>query len=87
MNGESFLTEAEWATCDDPLRMLDAIREVALPAELRQFAVICCEPLFAVLDDDGRYAVSVATRLARGEATEAERARAEYALSGRELQR
>jgi hypothetical protein len=67
----------EWATCGDPLRMLDAIRDTAPAQQLRQFAVICCEPLLAVLDEDGRRAVRVAARLARGQATESERAEAE----------
>jgi hypothetical protein len=74
------MTDAEWAACDDPLQMLDAVRGIAHPADLRRFAVCCCEPLLVVLDEEGRWAVNVANRLARGEATEAERAHAENAV-------
>jgi hypothetical protein len=71
------VTNDEWAVCDEPLLMLDAVRDTAQPQTLRRFAVICCEPLLAVLDQDGRWAINTANRLAHGEATEAERAQAE----------
>ncbi len=74
------MTDAEWASCADPLLMLEAVRGIAQPQALRRFAVVCCEPLLPVLDEDGRRAVHVANRLARGDATEAERAEAECAV-------
>lgn len=74
------MTASEWDSCDDPLRLLDAIRGRTDPVALRRFAVACCEPVRGLLDEDGRAAVAVAERLAGGRASEAERAAAEQAV-------
>ena len=74
------MTPSEWDRCDDPLRLLDAIRDRAEPVAFRRFAVACCEPIRELLDEAGRAAVAVAERLARGMASEAERAAAEQSV-------
>lgn len=74
------MTASEWEGCDDPLRLLDVVRDRADPVALRWFAVACCELVRELLDEPGRAAVAVTERLARGQASEAERAAAEQAV-------
>jgi hypothetical protein len=57
--------------------MLDAFAGHTRGDELRRFAVACYESVWDMLDESARASVKVAARLARGEATEAERVAAE----------
>lgn len=74
------MTSDEWDGCDDPLRLLDAIRGQADPVALRRLAVVCCGAVRELLDEAGRAAVAVAERLALGAASDPERAAAEQAV-------
>ncbi len=70
------MTEAEWATCNNPKEMLIflADRRKASDRKLRLFACACFRRVWAALPDPhGRAAVEVAERYADGLATEAER--------------
>jgi hypothetical protein len=59
------MTEAEWRACDDPARMLRAVRLRATPRKLRLFAAACCRLVWDRLPGDHvRQAVETAERYA-----------------------
>jgi len=61
------MTEADWWACDDPIRMLGALRGRTSERTLRLFAVACCRSIWNLLDDDrSRSAVAVAEQYADG---------------------
>jgi hypothetical protein len=61
------MTGAEWLTCDDPVRMLNALPGGISERKLRLFGVACCRAIWVLLDDDrSRTAVAVAEQLADG---------------------
>jgi hypothetical protein len=61
------MTEDEWWACDDPMRMLDALRGRISARKLRLFGVACCRNIWDLLDDDrSRAAVAVAEQYADG---------------------
>ncbi len=67
------LTDAGWAICTNPSRMLAALGGRADDQSLRLFAVACCRRIDAlILDERSRRAVDVAKRWADGEASEDE---------------
>jgi hypothetical protein len=78
------MTEAEWQACQEPQRMLNALRGRVSERKLRLFAVACCRRLWHLFDDPrSRIAVEVAESLADGlardEDREAARAAAQHA--------
>jgi hypothetical protein len=71
------MTEAEWLSCDDPERMLEALRGRALGRKVRLFMAACCRRVwhdFEVGEEQDRQAaVEVAERYADGLASDDER--------------
>src|SRR5262245_60081072 len=73
------MTEQEWAECTDPYPMLKFLKGKASDRKLRLFAVACCRQIWHLIKDrDSRLAVEIAEQYADGEASEGERAGAEY---------
>lgn len=67
------VTEAEWLTCADPQRMMDALQGGISLRKLRLFSVACCRQVWhLLLDDRSRHAVEIAEQLADGLASEAD---------------
>lgn len=81
------MTEAEWASCTDPVRMLGALRDGGMACEtrkLRLFAAACCRRAWRLLDAGGRAAVEVSERFADGSAGHEELEAAVWANTGRQ---
>jgi hypothetical protein len=67
------MTEAEWASCNDPGQMLRFLRGRISDRQVRLFLVACCRGIFHVIEDErARAMVDVGERLAAGSATPAE---------------
>jgi hypothetical protein len=65
------VTESEWLTCDDPVRMLAFLGPRASDRKHRPHLCAGCRQMWHMLYDDGsRMAVEVAERYADGNATE-----------------
>lgn len=76
------MTEAEWASCDDPNAMLEYLRAAgrASDRKLRLFACACCYRIRGLpVDPRGQMAVETAEQFADGRCGEAERRRASEA--------
>jgi hypothetical protein len=71
------MTEAEWLTCPDPLRMLEYLEGRISPRKLRLFACGCCRRLWRVWrfpdDEFARVVIERAERYADGQASDLER--------------
>jgi hypothetical protein len=64
------VTEREWDGCDDPAKMLEALRGKASERKLRLFAVACCRRIWHLLPNARvRNGIEVAERFADGLAT------------------
>jgi hypothetical protein len=55
------MTERDWSTCNDPLRMLTALRGKATPRKLRLLACACCRRLYEGKLADARSGAAVET--------------------------
>jgi hypothetical protein len=69
------MTEADWQSCADPVRMLGAVRDWRKITErkARLFVVACCRRIWHLAADDrSRFAVEVGERFADGLASEDE---------------
>jgi len=67
------MTEAEWLTCTEPVKMLKATKSRLKHRKLRLFAVACSRRIQgSLLDPRSRAAIDVAERFADGEAHETE---------------
>jgi len=65
------MTEAEWLTCTDPIRMVKAARARMRHRKLRLFAVACCHRIEDLLPDPrSRMAIAAAEQHADGAITE-----------------
>jgi hypothetical protein len=58
------MTEAEWLTCREPLRMLEAVRGTASERKLRLFALACYRRVWHRLGEARRKVIEVAERYA-----------------------
>jgi hypothetical protein len=59
------MTETDWLTCSDPIRMLEFVREAATARQLRLFQVACCRRIWQfVTDPDSRALVELIERAA-----------------------
>jgi hypothetical protein len=60
------MTEQDWSTCNDPARMLTALRGKATPRKLRLLACACCRRLYEtrLVDERSGAAVETAERYA-----------------------
>jgi len=64
------MTEAEWLAGDDPLRMLEYLRDQSHDRKVRLFACACCRTKWALLSDEAcRVGIAQAERFADGVAT------------------
>jgi hypothetical protein len=71
------MTEAEWAVCEDPEKMLGFLRGRASERKLRLYVAGCCRRIWHLLIDDRcRRAVEVAELHADGLADDDELGRA-----------
>jgi hypothetical protein len=68
------MTEAEWLGCNDPIQMLDFLKDKSSDRKLRLFSCACCYRIGTLFPDGPALdAVRIAERYADGVATEAER--------------
>ena len=73
------MTEGQWITCTEPVKMLAFLREAGVGGERKQrlFAAACCRRVWGLLDQIGNQAVEVAEQSADGTASVEELVRSE----------
>jgi hypothetical protein len=76
------VNSARWESSPDPDLLLARRRDPGSPRRQRLLICAVARHVWAILPDEGRYAVEVAERLADGRCTEAERAAAFQAAGG-----
>lgn len=83
------MTEEEWLACDDPVAMLEALRDHwkgeqdELAKNIHRYLLACCRAIWALLPmEESRQGVEVAQRYIEGRATREEFVDAEYQSEG-----
>jgi hypothetical protein len=66
--GEPAMTEQEWLTCTDPVKMLESLHGKARDRKLRLFACACCRRLWCELSLEDQAIVSLIEQCAESQA-------------------
>ena len=77
------MTEDEWLTCKDPLSMMEHLGDDVSARKKRLYLAACGRRIEKLLpQEESRWAIEIAERLADGEPYETEAAQAEWYVEG-----